>query len=281
MPISHFSTLGGTSPDEAGRPYQRNVKNGKEYRYYLDRGVLPDDWWTDIQAENPASKARTGYPTQKPLPLYERMILASSHAGDVVLDPFAGCATTLVAAERVDRQWIGIDIWDNAKAVVLARMEQERLVLPDAERGDLFTEKIHFTDDPPVRDDDGLPAAPFLRPKVKVAPPKGPKMSRTEMYRFLLGQHGAKCQGCDRSFDDPRHLELDHNTPRTDGGLNHISNRILLCGPCNKLKSNTFTLSGLRKQNKKLGFMAGSDGEHPLMREIREERESAPPTLFD
>ena len=114
--------------DEDGRQYQRNFKNGKEYRYYLDKGVLPDDWWIDIQAENPASKKRTGYPTQKPLDLYERFIKASSNEGDIVLDPFAGCATTLVAAERLKRQWIGIDIWDSAKEVVLLRLEQEGLI---------------------------------------------------------------------------------------------------------------------------------------------------------
>ena len=51
---------------------------------------------------------------------------------------------------------------------------------------------------------------------------------------------------CDRLFDDPSYLELIHNTPRSDGGLNHISNRVLLCGPCNRLKSNKYTLSGLR-----------------------------------
>ena len=75
------------------------------------------------------------------------------------------------------------------------------------------------------------------------------------MYDFLLTQHGSKCQGCDRIFDDPRYLDLDHNTPRSDGGINHVSNRILLCGPCNRLKSNTFTLSGLRRENKKRGYM--------------------------
>ena len=76
------------------------------------------------------------------------------------------------------------------------------------------------------------------------------------MYEFLLDQHGSRCMGCERRFDDPRYLELDHNTPRSDGGLNHISNRILLCGPCNRLKSNRFTLSGLRRENRKLGYMA-------------------------
>ncbi len=55
---------------------------------------------------------------------------------------------------------------------------------------------------------------------------------------------------------DPGYVALDHNTPRSDGGLNHISNRLLLCGPCNRIKSNTLTLSGLRKENTKRGRMA-------------------------
>ena len=75
-------------------------------------------------------------------------------------------------------------------------------------------------------------------------------------YAHLLAQHGSKCQGCDRHFDDPRYLELDHNTPRSSGGWNHTSNRILLCGPCNKLKSNIYTLIGLRRENRKRGYVA-------------------------
>ena len=89
-----------------------------------------------------------------------------------------------------------------------------------------------------------------------MAEPDGPHMSRAEMYEYLLAQHGQRCQGCDRVFDDPRYLELDHNTPRSDGGLNHITNRVLLCGPCNRAKSNTYTLSGLRRLNRANGWMA-------------------------
>ena len=80
-------------------------------------------------------------------------------------------------------------------------------------------------------------------------------MSRAEMVEWLLHNHGMVCQGCDREFDDPRYLELDHNTPRSSGGINHISNRILLCGPCNKVKSNIYTLVGLRRENAKRGYM--------------------------
>ena len=99
---------------------------------------------------------------------------------------------------------------------------------------------------------------PFLQVTERYAEPDGPRMSRADMLAFLLQQHGPRCQGCDRSFDDPRYLELDHNTPRSDGGLNHITNRILLCGPCNRLKSNQYTLSGLRRQNQRLGYMAST-----------------------
>ena len=71
-------------------------------------GKLIPDWWEITFGPN--SPERTGWPTQKPLKLYKRMIAASSNPGDIVLDPFAGCATTAVAAEQLGRQWIGIDI---------------------------------------------------------------------------------------------------------------------------------------------------------------------------
>jgi len=182
--------------------------------------------------------------------------MGTSNEGDIVCDPFAGCATTLIAAEKLKRQWVGIDIWENAKDIVLDRLVQEKLIGTGMDRTDLFDEEVYFTANPPVRTDDGDRVAPFLRVKERVKEPDGPKWTRAKMYEYLLDQHGSKCQGCDRTFDDPRYLELDHNTPRSDGGLNHVSNRILLCGPCNRLKSNQFTLSGLRRRNGKLGYMA-------------------------
>lgn len=108
--------------DEEGRRYQRNIKAGKEYRYYLDKGVLPNDWWADIQALNPSAKERLGYPTQKPEELLQRIILASSKEGDTVLDPFAGCGTTLVVAHRFKRHWVGIDISPTACNLMKRRL---------------------------------------------------------------------------------------------------------------------------------------------------------------
>ena len=211
--------------------------------YDSAQGIDEDVRWLPERG----SKEQTKYPTQKPLGLYERIIRSSSSKGDMVLDPFAGCATTCVAAEMRGRQWVGIDIWDKAHEVVTRRLDDETV--------GMFGE-VHYETALPERDDDGEIAAPFLRVKNRIEEPAGPKWTRQQMYAHLLEQHGTRCQGCDREFDDPRYLELDHNTPRADGGINHISNRILLCGPCNRLKSHRLTLSGLRGENLKRGYMA-------------------------
>ena len=218
---------------------------------------LPTDVW-DIPTINAMAKERTGFPTQKPLELYERIVKASSNPGNIVLDPFCGCATTLVAAERLGRHWVGIDIWKHAHHLVIDRLKQEGLASPDGDAGGrLFTfGNIHYSKAPPTRTDAGETVVPYLRVRLRTSQePPGPKMSRHEMKETLLSKRGTVCEGCNRKFDDDRYLELDHNTPRSDGGVNHISNRVLLCSPCNKLKSNTYTLSGLRKQNIKLGYM--------------------------
>ena len=79
---------------------------------YLDEsdGQMTNDLWTDIEALRSWHKERLGYPTQKPVALVERIILASSNEGDTVLDPFCGCGTTCAAAHKLNRRWIGIDI---------------------------------------------------------------------------------------------------------------------------------------------------------------------------
>ena len=108
--------------------------------------------WTNIKALNRTNAERTGYPTQKPLALYERIIKASSNPGDLVLDPFAGCATTPVAAERLGRQWVGMDIWDGAIGQVLDRLEQEQLLVKGRrQRGQqaLLRRDIHYETAPP------------------------------------------------------------------------------------------------------------------------------------
>lgn len=93
----------------------------------LERGGHMPDWWTDINALQTWSPERLGYPTQKPVALLERIIKTSSNPGDVVLDPFCGCGTTLHAAQNLGREWIGIDISPTACGVMqrqLARIGQ-------------------------------------------------------------------------------------------------------------------------------------------------------------
>jgi site-specific DNA-methyltransferase (adenine-specific) len=86
------------------------------------RGKIVEDWW-DIPALPPMSKERLSYPTQKPESLLERILEASSNEGDAVLDPFCGCGTTIVVAQRLKRKWIGIDITHLAVALMKHRLK--------------------------------------------------------------------------------------------------------------------------------------------------------------
>ena len=112
--------------DAAGRLYRDDVNPtaGGRRTIYLDdvEGDLVDSVWTDINPINPVAAERLGYPTQKPLALMERIIAASSDPGDVVLDPFCGCGTTVDAAQNLDRRWIGIDITHLAIGLIKHRL---------------------------------------------------------------------------------------------------------------------------------------------------------------
>lgn len=91
----------------------------------LERGGHMPDWWTDLNALQTWSPERLGYPTQKPEPLLERIITASSREGDVVLDRFCGCGTAVVVAERLKREWIGIDISPTAVRIMERRLKKD------------------------------------------------------------------------------------------------------------------------------------------------------------
>ena len=111
-----------------GRAKYKNSGIFKEFmsniRLHPD-GKVVEDYWTDISPAYKSSKERTGYPTQKPLKLYERIIKASSNEGDVILDPFCGSGTTLIAASRLNRKSIGIDINEDVRDIIEARYDQE------------------------------------------------------------------------------------------------------------------------------------------------------------
>ena len=194
--------------DENGNKCRIRKDAGKVRIYYPDEGMNGNDWWSDIPYVNSQARERTGYPTQKPLTLLRRIIEASSNKGDVVLDPFAGCATTCVAAQQLQRKWIGIDIEAKAAELVVQRLSDD---------SGLFKDFIHRTDVPQRTDI-----------KVESADSKSVK------ERLFKVQEG-KCNGCQTKMD-ARHFEVDHIIPRSKGGGDYYENYQLLCGNCNRIK---------------------------------------------
>ena len=206
--------------------YDKSYRANKTYEGYRPnkKGKHPEDWWT-IQPLMPSDrKERLGYPTQKPLALVERIVKASSNPGGVVLDPFAGCATACVAAERHGRQWLGIDISEKAAELVQVRIRKEI---------DLFHDfkPIHRTDQP-QRTDLG-----------KLSPPSAHK-------DVLYGKQSGQCGGCMVMFHK-RNLTLDHIVPRAYGGTDHIENLWLLCGACNSSKGTKSQAEFLKERVKR------------------------------
>ena len=207
---------------------------------YLDeqKGKPLSSVWTDIFPLNSQAIERTGYPTQKPLALYKRMIEASSNPGDMVLDPFMGCATTCVAAEQLGRDWIGIDIREESGDVIRERLENEV-------NGSMAWDAIVRTPtSAPERTDDGEPAAPELavvgrKRNVKQIPV-------SELRKQLIVRDGQRCQGCGWEARQPEYLQVDHNQPKSLQGTDEMDNLALLCEPCNRKKSNRLTLHELR-----------------------------------
>lgn len=104
----------------------KRALNPKGARISIDnQKKLPMDVWVDIQALNPMAKERLGYPTQKPVALLERIIKATTKEGDIVLDPFCGCGTTLDAAQGLKRKWLGIDICMLSTTLIEQRLKNK------------------------------------------------------------------------------------------------------------------------------------------------------------
>ena len=241
--------------DSVRIPYSDSSLNRVQYKgsgfaskakgsWLQEKGKIPDSVW-DIPLLK--GNERTGYPTQKPLVLYERIIRASSNPGDMVLDPFAGCATTCVAAERLEREWVGIDLWEETKELTVSRLESEKRMFA--------LEHLTITQTLPERTDDGKVASPDLRTKTSTQPARWQRLFRYQMFDYLAEAQSTPtglvtCAGCGREMER-EFMELDHIMPKKDGGENYITNRILLCRPCNGWKSNRYTLSGLQLENRR------------------------------
>ena len=186
--------------DESGRRLPSQVADKKS------PGVRQDDVWA-IPRVAPVKQL---YPTQKPIALLKRIIEASSNEGDIVFDPFCGCATTLVAADRMERQWAGIDLSPLAVKLVNERISKDRGALWGG---------ANVVDTLPKRTDLGeLPNY------------------RTHRHR-LYGEQEGICAGCDTHFPF-KVMEVDHILPKSRGGTDHLENLQLLCSHCNRSKGN-------------------------------------------
>ena len=193
--------------------------NGKpRYKRYEDEylGRLNTNLWNDIKGLTSQDKERTGYPTQKPLALMHRIINASCPENGIVLDPFCGCATTCVASEQLNRQWIGIDIEKQAAMVLKQRLEK------DGHMDDSLSFKTEGVDfvhrlDVPQRTD------------IEIE-----EITQSVKERLFKEQNGC-CNGCGIVLDI-WHFEVDHIVPRAKGGGDYYENYQLLCGNCNRVK---------------------------------------------
>ena len=195
---------------KAGEKIKQAEQDGVKITYTKAKNPVMGNVWSDISIINPRAKERLGYPTQKPLALVERIIKASSNEGDIVLDPFCGCATACIAAEQWRRKWIGIDIASLAFKLVNRRFADEL---------DLFNPKIIHRTDIPQRTDIG----------------KIPKYTDKKNKQQLYGEQDGLCNGCRIHFPY-RNLTIDHIVADTKGGTDHLSNLQLLCGACNSTK---------------------------------------------
>ena len=221
-----------------------------EKGYVLEARAVGSSWSDIPDMMHVSMNERTGYPTQKPLALYERIIKASSNEGGLVLDPFAGCATTCVAAERLGREWIAIDINEEAERVTKDRLQKEAR-LPFGTRS--WNRAVKTRTTPPRRTDGGTKAAPEL---TLVSPqPKAPRLTVRELRARLMLVDGMKCQGCGWVPHHEDYLEVDHRVPKSREGRDDIRNRVLLCAPCNGAKGNKLTLAELRERRIREGRM--------------------------
>ena len=185
------------------------IESGKYDNVVYRKGttkVSMPDWW-EVSILNSQSKERTGYPTQKPLALLHRIIKASSNEGDIVMDPFCGCATTCVAAQQLGRKWIGIDIEKQAAGILIERLSND---------AGLFKDFVHTSLIP-------------QRTDIRFEAPSVPVKER------LYKEQNGLCNACGSAFNI-WNLETDHIIPKAKGGGDYYENYQLLCSSCNKIK---------------------------------------------
>ena len=254
-PMSPETLATYSETDEEGRQYK--VAQGGR-RSYLDqqRGRPIPSWWDDIPSFGTATNApeRTGYRTQKPIALAERIISASTDEGDVVLDCFAGCASSAIAAERLDRRWVACDLNPRAWTVFKRQFSKPKLALlrcsdeisGQAVWGDEPVVTVHGPGNLPTRTSQAQEKQPGKRePHERKFKVPSSIIPEEEMKEKLLEFSGYKawCCGFANRLPDgtiiktTRNFHLDHVLPRSEGGSHQIMNRAPMCPSHNLRKS--------------------------------------------
>ena len=153
MPMTEANSKNITSYNKVDEDGNRYYMRSGKYKVVYNPLKPRNDWWADDEVKPLTNNhsERTGYPTQKPLSLLRRIIEMTTDEGDIVLDPFCGCATTCVAAEQIGRRWVGIDVSIKAYELVKQRLHADvnnhgQLSLDSPEHID-----INFSTTPPVR----------------------------------------------------------------------------------------------------------------------------------
>ena len=207
----------------------RAFRGERTYDTYTmnEAGKHPEDWWV-MQPLMPSEKERVGYPTQKPLKLMDRIIKASSNEGDLVLDPFCGCTTTLIAAEKLNRKWVGIDASPFAKYFVKHRMEKDL----NKDVPVIFLNEISGRTD--MHDDKE-------------------RLNDWEQKKKMYDEQQEKCNGCEHIYHI-KDLTVDHKIPTSKGGQDTPDNKQLLCFHCNVIKS-TDSMKTLKHKLRKAGIL--------------------------
>lgn len=273
--------------DGDGRRYRDDRPGGR--RQYLDesKGVPLTDVWDDIMSfqQNSTSVELTGYPTQKPQALARRIIEASTVAGDIVLDCFAGCAYVPVAAQITGRRWIACDMSPRAWTVVRRQFHKH----PDlgiVTEGEIDADGNGSKVEPKlatagrtirVRGPNQLPVRsaldeplelPVHEPRPVVRYRQRPLETGQEIWDAFIQEWGARCWYCGtRKVEDRREIHLDHvERNQRDGSNDDCWNRALACSICNSNKGAELTPEATID----IAFQQGLIETEALRREVAE-----------
>ena len=227
VPFAHATVKRFNKVAKDGRRYKINkLSDGRITKTYMktEGKLSPDYWHFNIIVKSHSES--TGYRTQKPLALLERIIKASSNEGDLVLDPFCGCATAMIAAEKLNRKWVGIDVSPFARYFVRYRIEKE------------LEKKIT-----PI----------FLNEISGRSCINKEELKSWELKKKMYDEQRKKCNGC-KSFYHQKDLTVDHIIPTVKGGQDTEDNKQLLCFHCNVTKG-TGSMKSLWNKLKKAGIL--------------------------